>query len=142
MSRNPKDSFEYYDETSSNIDYSDPAYYQNEMPESPRTAQPVQSLDPSMLYPNYAQESPDMLGYDPAEMTPYSGPASIEGYTTDVGAEQREAAKGGTAEGSQKRKGLAGLGGIGAALSALLLKFPLLIKFGWVGITALVSVAV
>src|SRR2546430_4037515 len=78
-------------------------------------------------------------------MTPYRGPSSIEGYTEDIGAEQREAAKRGTTESSNKRKGLAGLGGLGAALSALLLKFPLLaplLKFGWLGFSALFSVAV
>ena len=78
-------------------------------------------------------------------MTPYSGPESIDGYTEDIGAEQREAAQRGTTEGGRKRKGLAGLGGIGAAISALLLKFPLLaplLKFGWLGFTALFSVVV
>ena len=48
-------------------------------------------------------------------MTPYRGPESIDGYTEDIGAEQREAAKRGTTEGGRKRKGLAGLGGLGAA---------------------------
>src|SRR6266487_7046075 len=147
MSWNPKDDFsEYNDKTSSDIDYSDPAYYQKEMSKTPRSAQPVQSLDPSMLYPDYAQELPsDKLDYNAELMTPYRGPSSIEGYTEDIGAEQREAAKRGTTGGSNKRKGLAGLGGIGVALSALLLKFPLLaplLKFGWLGFSALFSVAV
>jgi len=147
MSWNPKDDFsEYNDKTSSDIDYSDPAYYQKEMSKTPRSAQPVQSLDPSMLYPDYAHELPsDKLDYNAELMTPYRGPSSIEGYTEDIGAEQREAAKSGTAEGGNKRKGLAGLGGIGVALSALLLKFPLLVyllKFAVVGFTALLSVAV
>src|SRR2546425_10412707 len=78
-------------------------------------------------------------------MTPYRRPSDIEGYTADVGAEQREAARRDSSEGSRKRRGLAGLGGIGAALSALLLKFPLLgslLKFGWLGFSALFSVAV
>jgi Zn-dependent protease len=86
-----------------------------------------------------------MHDYDPILMTPYRGPSDIEGYTADVGAEQREAARRESSEGSKKRKGLAGLGGIGAALSALLLKFPILaslLKFGWLGFSALFSVAV
>jgi Zn-dependent protease len=147
MSWNPKDDYsEYSDKTTANIDYSDPAYYQEKAPGPPRSAQPVQSLDPSALYSDDAHELPsDKLDYDVELMTPYLGPSSIEGYTADVGAQQREAAKNGTAEGGNKRKGLAGLGGIGAALGALLLKFPLLgyfLKFGWLGFSALFSVAV
>jgi Zn-dependent protease len=147
MSWNPKDDFsENYDKTTSDIDYSDPAYYQDEMSKTPRSAQPVQSLDPSTLYSNYAHELPsDKLDYNAELMTPYRGPSSIEGYTADIGAEQREAVNGGTTERSNKRKGLVGLGGLGAALSALLLKFPLLasmLKFGLVGFSALFSVAV
>src|SRR5436309_414299 len=147
MSWNPKDDFsEYNDKTTSHIDYSDPAYYQRETPKTPRSAQPVQPLDSSTLYPTYTHELPsDKLDSDAELMTPYRGPSSIEGYTEDIGAEQREAAKRGTTGGSNKRKGLAGLGGIGAALGALLLKFPLLgylLKFGWLGFSALFSVAV
>jgi Zn-dependent protease len=146
MSWNPKDFSEYYDETPGDIDYSDPAYYQKETPKTPRSAQPVQYLDQSALYPNYTHELPsDKLDYDAGLMTPYRGPSSIEGYTGDVGAEHREAANRGTAEGGNKRKRLAGLGGIGAGLSALLLKFPILgylLKFGWLGFSAIFSVAV
>lgn len=147
MSWNPKDDFsEYYDQTSSHIDYSDPAYYQSETPKAPRSAQPVQSLDPSTVYTPYAHELPsDKLDYEAELMTPYRGPENIDGYSEDIGAEQREASKRGTIEGSRKRKGLAGLGGLGAALSALLLKFPLLaplLKFGWLGFSALFSVVV
>jgi len=143
MSWNPKD--EYANETPGEIDYGNPAFYRQNTPGTPRSAQPVQSLEPVAPYPDYTRESPSSDGYDPALMTPYSGPSDIEGYTTDVGAEQREAAKHGNAEGSKKRKGLAGLGGIGAALSALLLKFPFLLsflKFGWLGFSALFSVVV
>src|SRR5947199_2539830 len=147
MSWNPKDDFsEYNDKTTSHIDYSDPAYYQSEKPKTARSAQPVQPLDSSMLYPTYTHELPsDKLDSDAELMTPYRGPSSIEGYTEDIGAEQRETAKRGTTESSNKRKGLAGLGGLGAALSALLLKFPLLaplLKFGWLGFSALFSVLV
>ena len=140
---NPKD--EYAHETPGEIDYANPAFYKQNTPGTPRSAQPVQSLEPVAPYPDYTRESPSSDGYDPALMTPYSGPSDIEGYTTDVGVEQREAAKHGNAEGGKKRKGLAGLGGIGAALSALLLKFPFLLsflKFGWLGFSALFSVVV
>jgi Zn-dependent protease len=147
MSWNPKNDFsEYYNQTPNHIDYSDPAYYQSETPQVPRTAQPVQSLDPSTVYTPDARELPsDKLDYEAELMTPYRGPTDIDDYTEDIGAEQREASKRGTIEGSRKRKGLAGLGGLGAALSALLLKFPLLaplLKFGWLGFSALFSVVV
>ncbi len=136
MSWNPKD--EYYDEPPTEIDYANPAYYQQEQPRTPRSAQPVQPLGAIPPYPSYTQDSPEI-------MTAYRGPSDIEGYTTDVGAEQREAARRGSIDNGKKRKGLAGLGGIGAALSALLLKFPFLLsflKFGWLGFSAIFSVAV
>ncbi len=147
MSWNPKDDFsEYYDQTSHNIDYSNPDYYQSETSKTPRSAQPVQSLDPSTVYSDYTHELPsDKLDNEAELMTPYRGPESIDGYTEDIGAEQRVTAQRGTTEGGRRRKGLAGLGGIGAAISALLLKFPLLaplLKFGWLGFTALFSVVV
>jgi len=147
MSWNPKGDFsEYYDRTPRHTDYSDPAFYQNETSQLPRSAQPVQSLDPSQEYSNYTHELPsDKLEYEAEVMTPYRGPADIDGYTEDIGADQREAAKRDTKDGANKRKGLAGLGGLGAALSALLLKFPLLaplLKFGWLGFSALFSVVV
>jgi len=147
MSWTPKDFSEYYDETSSDIDYSNPAYYRQESPtpKKLRSAQPVQSLDSFAPYPDYTHQASDVPGYESIQMTPYRGPSSIEGYTKDVGADQREAARSGESGGSNKRKGLAGLGGIGAALSALLLKFPIfgsLLKFGWLGFSALFSVAV
>src|SRR5258708_18010656 len=138
MSWNPKD-FSEYDESSNEIDYADPAFYRQDTSRTPRSTQPVQRLEPS------PEESPGGYAYDPELMTPYHGPSHIEGYTTDIGAEQREAAKRGDSDGGRKRKGLAGLGGIGAALSALLLKFPLLasfLKVGWLGFSALFSVVV
>jgi len=146
MSWNPKDIPEYsYNENSDDIDYSNPAFYKQGRPKTPYTSQPVQSLDPPAPYTDYPYQSPDMYGHDPIRMTPYRRPSDIEGYTADVGAEQREAARRDSSEGSRKRRGLAGLGGIGAALSALLLKFPILaslLKFGWLGFSALFSVAV
>jgi Zn-dependent protease len=146
MSWNPKDFPEYsYNENSDDIDYANPAFYKQGTPKTPYTSQPVQYLDPSAPFTDHPYQSPDMHGYDSKLMTPYRGPSDIEGYTADVGAEQREAARRDSSEGSKKRKGLAGLGGIGAALSALLLKFPILatlLKFGWLGFSALFSVAV
>ncbi len=146
MSWNPNEFSEYNDEPSGKIDYSNPSYYQQEVSKTARSAQPAQYLDPSALRSDYTHELPsDKLEYEGELMTPYRGPASIEGYTDDIGAAQREAANRGTTEGGNKRKGLAGLGGIGAALAALLLKFPLLgslLKFGWLGFSALFSVAV
>ena len=79
MSWNPKDDFsEYYDKTTGHIDYSDPAFYQKETSQASRSAQPVQSLDPTLEYSNYAHELPsDKLENEAELMTPYRGPAEI-----------------------------------------------------------------
>ena len=142
-----------YPEQPAQPDYSDPAYYQQRGPVTPRTSQPAQRLDPSPAdTPSYA--SPQMYAYDPGQMTAYKGPSSLEGYTADVGEEQREAARRGSAEQSGKRKRLAGLGGIGATIIGLIVKFKTLLvvlfdfkwflafsKIGFTSITILISVA-
>lgn len=147
MSWNPREDFsEYYDQTSRHIDYSDPAYYQSETSQASGSADPAQSQVPSTRYASSTHELPsDKLDYKAEFMTPYGGPADVQNYTVDGNAEQGEPANRGATEGARRRKGLAGLGGLGAAISALLLKFPLLaplLKFGWLGFTALFSVAV
>lgn len=153
----PDDFSEYgdtplYGNAPNEIDYSDPAYYHQTTPTTSR--QPVQALAPLMeAYPDYANGPTIVNGQSSPMMDEYRGPATMEGYTTDVGAEQREAAARGKAETGKKRKGLAKLGGIGIAIGGLLLKlkaiFFLLLnlkwllfvaKFGFAGITALVSI--
>ncbi len=151
--------FSEYAEAPAEHDYANPAYYQQSVPQAaPRSTQPVQELIPldSDPYSDYGDGSTIVSeNYDPQPMSAYRGPSSIEGYTTDAGAEQREAAKRGTASGSKKRKGLAGLGGIGATIVGLIVKFKTLLvllldfkwlafaaKFGVVGISALASIFV
>ncbi|HEV2580608.1 MAG TPA: site-2 protease family protein, partial [Ktedonobacteraceae bacterium] len=152
MSLNPDEFAEYreypqgrsYEERP---DYSDPAYYQQRSSATPRSAQPVA---PEKV-PDYA--APSMYSYDPGNMTAYKGPSSLEGYTADVGEEQREAAAHGASEQSKRRKKLAGLGGIGASLIALAVKLKTLLvllfdfkwllafsKIGLTSITVLISV--
>lgn len=145
------DDFSEYNDTPQETDYADPTYYQQSATATPRSAQPVQPLK---AYSNYAYEPTVVNSYEPGLMGEYRGPASMEGYTTDVGAEQREAAARGKAERSkQKRKGLAGLGGIGATIGALLLKFKAVLfllfdlkwfavfaKFGFAGVSAVISI--
>jgi Zn-dependent protease len=70
----------------------------------------------------------------------------MEGYTVDAGQEQREAARRGAAGDGKKRKGLlARLGGIGASIVALALKFKtlllLLLDFKWLAVFAKVGLA-
>src|SRR5438105_5104137 len=116
MHRNPDD-FSEYTEAPDGSDYADPAYYQQGTSNAPRSAQPVQPLN---SYSDYAHGPTIVNDYDPALMSEYRGPSSMEGYTVDAGSEQRDAAERGNAEKSKRRKGgLAGLGGIGAALAAL-----------------------
>src|SRR5579864_7893912 len=107
MSWNP-DEFTEYREYASVPDYADPAYYQHGEAPAPRSAQPAPPAAPSPV-------SPDMYSYDPGKMSAYSGPSSLEGYTHDAGADQRELAKHGKITEGKKKK-LAGLGGIGAFL--------------------------
>ena len=125
MSWNPDEFADYreYGSIGNTSDYSDPTYYKQEESKTPRSAQPVQSLESPPTYPAYTPPaSPDMYAYDPAQMSAYRGPSSLEGYTVDAGAEQRK-----TAEEGKKRKGLAGLGGLGATIVALLVKFNTLL---------------
>ena len=157
MHWNPDDFSEYGETPQSGaapgkIEYSDPAYYHQDAPSAPPSALPVQS--PAVeSYADYAN-GPTVVNAS-AMMSEYRGPAAMEGYTADVGAEQRDAATHGKLETGKKRKGLARLGGIGATIAALLLKFKTLLffllnfkwiafvaKFGWAGFSALFSIAV
>lgn len=166
MRWNPDNYSEYggtpqYGATQGEAGYSDPAYYEQATrpaPQAARVAQPVQSPEPlpsTESYADYANGPTVVNAQGPTMMREYRGPSGMEGYTVDAGAEQREAAARGKVEAGKKRKGLAGLGGIGATIAALLLKFKavlllllnlkwvvFLAKFGWVGFSALLSVAI
>jgi Zn-dependent protease len=143
----PEESSEYreYGGNTGDMDYSHPDYYQ---PPARQSSRPVQPLDPYNPYSDYesvaaaATDSP----YRVEQMQAYRGPSSMEGYTLDAGIEQREAATRGSAEGGkQRKKGLAGIGGAIAAAIAWLLKLKgllFLLKFGWAGVSALISIAI
>src|SRR5438270_1064200 len=94
--------FSEYGEAPSEHDYANPAYYQQSVAHTPRSAQPVQRLAPVESYPDYGN-GPTIVSddYDSPHMGAYRGPSSLEGYTTDAGEEQREAAKRGSASGSR-----------------------------------------
>lgn len=151
----PSDEFADYREYASNntnqYDYADPAYYRQPAQTAPRSTQPIQHLELPVEMPTYA--SPQMYSYDPGQMTAYKGPSSLEGYTANVGEKQREAARDEAAGEGKKRKKLAGLGGIGATIIGLLVKFKTLLvllfdfkwllafsKIGLTSITVLISV--
>lgn len=109
--------------------YTDPGFYQ---PRPGGASAPNSVSTASILQP---QNAPVDDGYETTQVSEYRGPASLENYTADVGAEQRRAAENGTANAASRRKeGLAGLGGLGAALLVMA-------KFGLAGISALISVA-
>ena len=143
MHWNPDD-FSEYSESPQETDYADPSYYQHDASKTPRSAQPVQQLK---SYSDYAHGPTVVNSYDPALMQEYqevTGASSADDYATGAGQDE-PAASGKSEAGGNKRKGLAGLGGIGAALAALLLKFPMLgvfLKFGWAGISAVISIVV
>ena len=145
MSWNP-DEFTEYREYANVPDYADPAYYKQGETSTPRSAQPA----PAPASP----VSPDMYGYDPGKLSAYRGPSSLGGYTDDAGADQRELAKHGKISEGTKRKRLAGLGGLGALIVGLLVKFKTLLvvlfdlkwfavfgKIGLASITAIISIA-
>ena len=128
-----------YSSRSNEADYSNPEYYQ-QTPAPPRSAQPAQAYDPYAEQVQY--ESPVASPYNEGQMQVYRGPAALDGYTVDAGAEQRDAAQRGSAEGGKVRKG--GLAGIGSALVALgawLIKLKAL-AFLWTGLTAVVSIGI
>ena len=123
-------------------DYADPNFYQQDSLQVPRSAQPVEPLEPYPGYSGYAYGSHVQDSDEPVIATEYRGPASLEGYTVDVGSEQREAAREGGMVSAKKRKGLAGLGGIGAIIAALLKLqwLAYLLKFGFAGFSAIISI--
>ncbi len=146
MSWNP-DEFTEYREYASVPQYADPAYYEQGEASAPRSTQPAPPIAPSPV-------APDMYTYDPGTMSAYRGPSSLEGYTHDAGEDQRELAKHGKITEGKKKK-LAGLGGLGAFLLGLLVKFKTLLfllfdlkwlaifgKIGFASITAIISIAV
>lgn len=100
--------------------------------------------NPYQVYNPYAAGERQSVPAQPEVMGAYRGPQSLEGYTTDVGVEQQEAARRGSAEGGKKKRG--GLAGIGTGIVALfswLLKFKglaILLKFGWAGFSALITI--
>ncbi|HEV7236942.1 MAG TPA: site-2 protease family protein, partial [Ktedonobacteraceae bacterium] len=119
--------------------YADPTFYQQDSLHAPRSAQPVEPLESyaSFAYGSHVQDNDESV-----IATEYRGPASLEGYTVDVGSEQREAAQDGEMGSAKKRKGLAGLGGIGAIIAALLKLqwLAYLLKFGFAGFSAIISI--
>jgi Zn-dependent protease len=142
MSWNPEKDHQY----THRVDYSNPAFYQTGTTQASKPEQPEQTVDPATVYNKYNHELPsDKVDYQAEAITPYRSPADIESFMNETGAEQQLSTKSASTESGGKRKGLAGLGGLGAAVGALLLKFPLLaslLKFGWLGFTALFSVIV
>jgi Zn-dependent protease len=138
------------------FDYANPLYYQQAaqqvMPATSSVGETEQPLDPygdDVYAYNPTYESP----YAPTTPEPavvsaygaYSGPADMEGYTADVGAEQREAAKSGKIESGKRRKRLAGLGGLGTAIIAFLVKIKtilfLLLNLKWLAVFGQVGIA-
>ena len=144
MQWNPNE-FSQYRKNTSEADYASPDYYQQGG--EPRSARPVEPLEVDQVYREYPYGSNTVENEKPVEMSAYRGPSSLEGYTVDAGTEQREAAKDGKVGSNggssvDKKKGLAGLGGLGAVVAALLKLqwLAYLLKFGFAGFSAIVSI--
>lgn len=132
MSWNPEDFSDYslteYSQPAEakKVEYTDPHFYHH----GPGSQTP--SSDTTPLRPPATVEYPPVPKiYQAAPIHEYTGLASIENYTTDVGAPPQEAVQ----ENAGRKSGLAELGGLGAVLG-------IFFKFGLASVSALVSVAV
>lgn len=134
--------FSEYSDTISGIDYTDPSYYRSSSsPKIPVVPEPA----PAEYVP-FAL-SPESI--DTALAPEYRGPADLQDYvdnesvSVETATEQADSENQGAEQKGKKRKGLAGLGGIGAVIAALL-KLQWLVVFakvGFAGVTAFISVA-
>ncbi len=143
MYRDANEGFDHlkYTNQSNEIDYANPDYYQASAAASTSAVQPPPEHDTDET--EYVDAS--VSYYEAEAMQEYRGPQSMEEYTADPGTEQQRAAveQENIAEGKRRKKGLAGIGGIIAAIGAFIAKFPmlvLLLKFGITGASAFVSV--
>jgi Zn-dependent protease len=152
--RNPKD-FPEYDAADDEEDYANPNYYLEPAPAPPQSVESAPTeddLDVCADYPTYSSDPAyieDLLNDKNVFVHEYRDPRELAGYISNILSEQRGTAKDNdnrdnANDRGKKRKGLAGLGSIGAAIVAFMLKFQwlvFLLKFGLAGITALISVA-
>ena len=148
MYENSEDSSRYYS-SPAGAGYTDPRYYQQDgigEQDSPFILSPESSYP--VPYSDYGIYQPEISYRDivPTEVpvlpTEYRGPQQLHEYTAGENADTASTPEGGA---KRKKRGLAKLGGLGAALAALLLKLQslaFLLKFGLAGITALISVGV
>src|SRR5215470_13648002 len=87
-----------YGEAPNEIDYADPDYYRQNGQPALYSKQRVQSLKPPVeSYADYENGPTLVNDQGPGMMGEYRGPSSLEGYSIDAGAEQREAAERGKA---------------------------------------------
>jgi Zn-dependent protease len=132
------------------LNYVDPDFYQKDSSSQSSSfdadAQQETQDDP---YSNYVPYHDGLTNSDHAAIepfVPYRGPADLKAYTGDSDHGQEQMQDGGNEQaqsgGKKRRKGIAGLGGIGAIIAALL-KIQWVVyflKFGFAGITAVISI--
>ncbi len=137
--------FSEYGAVPQETDYADPTYYQQES----HSTQAEQPFDPYVGYTTqpveYHEYAPVVAEGMSAEVPPvlYNGSAGESGYPLDAPMGQREETSSEQTNGSQKRRGLAGLGGLAVTIGGLLLKFKgliFLVKFAPALISAAVSI--
>ena len=113
-------------------DYTDPRFYQDGVAPQRSSSLTMQPGPGAVQYP------PPPGAYETLQMSKYTGPASLEHYTTDAGAAQRQAARDGSVNAevaSRRKRGLAELGSVGVILGIAL-------KFGVASVTAILSVVI
>jgi Zn-dependent protease len=131
-----------YGKSTKELNYVDPAYYQEDSSHTANVSQSEKQISPYSSYVPYKDSSTLSDSYAPGMLQAYSGPSDLKAYTSDTGGEQAEGDEQEQSGGKKKRKGLAGLGGIGAAIAALL-KIQWVVyflKFGFAGISAVISI--
>jgi Zn-dependent protease len=133
-----------YGKTTKELNYIDPAYYQKDSAYPAYVPQPEKQSSPYSSYIPYEDSSTPGDRYSSEPLVAYRGPSDLKAYTTDTanGQMQVEGDEQEQVGGKKKRKGIAGLGGIGAAIAALL-KIQWVVyflKFGFAGISAVISI--
>jgi Zn-dependent protease len=135
-----------YGKATKELNYVDPAYYQKDSSLPAYEAQQDQQSRPQSIYTPYADSSTQVDRYVAEPLIEYRGPADLKSFAGDTNNEEAQAQVDGAEHeqsgGKKKRKGIAGLGGIGATIAALL-KIQWVVyflKFGFAGVSAVISI--
>ncbi len=144
------DDFSQYNAAPDGANYTDPYSYQQGSTSGKQASPSPYAVSPEQSYPDpysdYSSYNPDFSYKDMASVemptmpTEYRRPQQVQEQIASNGTNATS-----EPETKGKKRGLAKLGGLGAAIAALLLKLQslaFLLKFGLAGITALISIGI